>query len=71
MGKQFDAIWLLPEAGDPLAVGLGNAKSADDALSKVFALGTTSDIGGVWVGGRPDRRRPLADARPDRPPTTC
>jgi guanine deaminase len=50
-GKQFDAIWLLPEAGDPLAVGLGNAKSADDALSKVFALGTTSDVGGVWVGG--------------------
>jgi guanine deaminase len=51
VGKQFDAIWLLPEAGDPLAVGLGNAKSADDALSKVFALGTTSDVGGVWVGG--------------------
>jgi guanine deaminase len=51
VGKQFDAIWLLPEAGDPLAVGLGNANSADDALSKVFALGTTSDIGGVWVGG--------------------
>jgi guanine deaminase len=51
VGKQFDAIWLLPEAGDPLAVGLSNAKSADDALSKVFALGTTSDVGGVWVGG--------------------
>lgn len=51
VGKQFDAVWLLPEPGDPLAVGLGNAKSADDALSKVFALGTTSDIGGVWVGG--------------------
>ena len=40
-----------PRPGDPLAVGLGNAKSADDALSKVFALGTTSDVGGVWVGG--------------------
>jgi len=51
VGKQFDAVWLLPEAGDPLAVGLGNAESAEDALSKVFALGTTSDIGGVWVGG--------------------
>ena len=51
VGKQFDAIWLLPEPGDPLAVGLGNAKSAEDALSKVFALGTTSDVGGVWVGG--------------------
>jgi guanine deaminase len=51
VGKQFDAIWLLPEPGDPLAVGLGNAKSPEDALSKVFALGTTSDVGGVWVGG--------------------
>lgn len=51
VGKQFDALWLLPEAGDPLAVGLGNAKSPLDALSKVFALGTTSDVGGVWVGG--------------------
>ena len=51
VGKQFDAVWLVPQAGDPLAVGLGNAKSAQDALSKVFALGTTSDIGGVWVGG--------------------
>ena len=51
VGKQFDAIWLLPEAGDPLAVGLGNAKSPEDALAKVFALGTTSDVGGVWVGG--------------------
>ena len=51
VGKQFDAIWLLPEPGDPLAVGLANASSPDDALSKVFALGTSSDVGGVWVGG--------------------
>ncbi len=51
VGKQFDAIWLLPQAGNPLAVGLGNATSADDALSKVFALGSTADLGGVWVGG--------------------
>ncbi len=51
VGKQFDAIWLLPQHGDPLAVGLANAASPDDALSKVFALGTTSDVGGVWVGG--------------------
>lgn len=51
VGKQFDALWVRPEPGDPLAVGLGNAKSAVDALSKIFALGTTSDVGGVWVGG--------------------
>jgi guanine deaminase len=51
VGRQFDAVWVLPEAGDPLAVGLGNAKNPQDALAKVFALGTTSDVGGVWVGG--------------------
>jgi len=51
VGKQFDAVWVLPEPGDPLAVGLDNASSPDDALSKVFALGTTSDVGGVWVAG--------------------
>lgn len=50
-GKQFDAIWVLPARGNPLAVGLTNAVSAEDALAKVFALGTSSDIAGVWVGG--------------------
>ena len=51
VGKQFDAVWVLPQAGNPLDVGLGNARSTVDALAKVFALGTTSDIEGVWVCG--------------------
>ncbi|KRE56367.1 guanine deaminase [Phycicoccus sp. Soil748] len=51
VGKQFDAVWVLPQAGNPLDVGLGNARSTLDALAKVFALGTTTDIEGVWVGG--------------------
>lgn len=51
VGKQLDAIWLVPEVGDPLAVGLGNATSPLDALAKVFALGATADVAGVWVGG--------------------
>jgi guanine deaminase len=51
VGKQFDAVWVLPEPGDPLAVGLANASTPEDALSKVFALGTTSDVEGVWVAG--------------------
>ncbi len=51
VGKQFDAVWVLPQAGNPLDVGLGNARSTVDALAKVFALGTTTDIEGVWVGG--------------------
>jgi guanine deaminase len=56
---------VLPEAGDPLAVGLGNAKNPEDALAKVFALGTTSDVGGVWVGA--DQ---IAAGRWRRPPLT-
>ena len=51
VGKQFDAVWVLPQAGNPLDVGLGNARSTVDSLAKVFALGTTTDIEGVWVGG--------------------
>jgi len=64
VGKQFDAIWVRPESGDPLDVGLLNANSSQDALAKVFALGTTSDIAGVWVGGEQIAagrwRRPLS-----------
>lgn len=51
VGKQFDAIWLRPAAGAPLAAGLRRATSAQDALAKVFALGSPSDVCGVWVGG--------------------
>lgn len=51
VGKQFDAVWVLPQVGNPLDVGLGNAHSTLDALAKVFALGTTTDVEGVWVAG--------------------
>ena len=64
VGKQFDAVWVLPRTGNPLDVGLGNARSPLDALAKVFALGTTTDIEGVWVGG--DQ---IAAGRFRRPPT--
>jgi guanine deaminase len=50
-GRPFDAVWICPEAGDPLDVGLRHAGSADDALAKVFALGTPADVAGVWVEG--------------------
>ncbi len=49
--KQFDAIWVRPLPGDPLDVGLRHAASPDDALAKTFALGSTTDVAGVWVGG--------------------
>ena len=52
VGRQFDAVWVRPLAGDPLDVALRHAASAEDALAKVFALGGDSDIAGVWVAGR-------------------
>jgi guanine deaminase len=51
LGRAFDAVWISPRTDDPLDVGLRHAASADDALAKVFALGTASDVVGVWVAG--------------------
>ena len=48
---RFDAVWLRPLPGDPLAVGLSHADEATEALAKAFALGTPADIAGVWVDG--------------------
>jgi guanine deaminase len=55
VGRQFDAVWIRPEAGSTLDVVLAHANDTDDALAKVFALGGPADVGGVWVGG--DRLR--------------
>ena len=38
-------------AGSTLDVGLRHAHDAEDALAKVFALGCSADLAGVWVGG--------------------
>ncbi len=51
VGRQFDAVWVRPEAGTTLDRVLGHAADADDALAKVFALGGAADVAGVWVGG--------------------
>ena len=51
VGKQFDAVWVRPETGSTLDVGLRHARDAEDALAKVFALGCSADLAGVWVGG--------------------
>lgn len=50
-GKRFDAVLLRPPPGDPLAVGLTHAQDAEDALAKVFALGSPADIATVWIDG--------------------
>ena len=51
VGKQFDALWLRPQTGTTLAAVLAHASDASDALAKIFALGTSADVAGVWVGG--------------------
>jgi guanine deaminase len=64
-GKRFDAVLLQPAPGTPLAVGLRHADGPDEALARVFALATTSDIRTVWIdgaeaGARAGAERPLA-----------
>lgn len=51
VGKRFDAIWMRPEAGTPLEVGLRHAADADSALGKLFALATPHDVAEVWSDG--------------------
>ena len=50
-GREFDAVWVRPMPNDPLDIGLRHAASPEDALAKVFALGTDSDLASVWVAG--------------------
>jgi guanine deaminase len=67
VGRQFDALWLRPGPGTTLAVGLQHAAGPEEALARAFALGTSSDIEAVFVGGEqlvspiaePDRRQPV------------
>lgn len=51
VGKQFDAVWICPDAGSTLDVGLSHAQGLDEALAKAFAMGTSADVASVWVAG--------------------
>jgi len=51
VGRAFDAVWVRPVAGSTLETVLRHAQSPDDALAKIFALGTPADTAGVWVAG--------------------
>ncbi len=51
VGRRFDAQWLRPAPGTPLDVGLAHAADPDDALARLFALGTPADVAGVWIDG--------------------
>lgn len=50
-GKRFDAQWICPADRSPLAVALEHAADADQAVARVFAMGSTADVAGVWVDG--------------------
>lgn len=52
VGKRFDAQLLRPAEGSPLAVGLTHADDAEDALARVFTLGTPADVRAVWIDGQ-------------------
>lgn len=50
-GLRFDAQLLRPASGSTLDVGLRHAADADDALAKLFTLGTPADVAQVWIDG--------------------
>ncbi|MEV6596180.1 guanine deaminase [Actinoplanes sp. NPDC051346] len=51
VGRRFDAIWVRPTPGTPLDIGMRHATDPEDALAKVFALGTPHDVARVWIDG--------------------
>jgi guanine deaminase len=69
VGKQFDAVWLRPVRGSTFDVVLRHAADDVDALAKIFALGTSADVAGVWVGGHQlDSRTAIGDLSPRNRP---
>ncbi|MBA2560221.1 MAG: guanine deaminase [Propionibacteriales bacterium] len=59
VGKQFDAVWLRPQVGSTLDLGLRHAVGPEAALAKAFSLATDADVGTVFVAGTPISRPPL------------
>lgn len=51
VGKHFDAVFVAPQQISPLGVGIRHAQDPEDALAKVFAMGTPADIAQVWING--------------------
>jgi len=51
VGKRFDAQLLRPADGSPLAVGVEHADDAEEALARLFTLGTPADVHAVWIDG--------------------
>ncbi|TCO47821.1 guanine deaminase [Kribbella antiqua] len=51
VGKRFDAQLLRPADGSPLAVSVEHADDAEEALARIFTLGTPADVHAVWING--------------------
>lgn len=63
-GHAFDAVWVRPPAGSTLDVALRHARSEEDALAKIFALGTPTDVHATWVAGDPVKVDPVSSRDP-------
>ncbi|TDD54468.1 guanine deaminase [Kribbella antibiotica] len=50
-GQAFDAQLIRPAEGSPLAVGISHAEDHDEAVARIFTLGTTTDVQAVWING--------------------
>jgi guanine deaminase len=51
VGHHFDAQLLRPAEGSPLAVAMTHAEDTEEALARIFTLGTPTDIQAVWLNG--------------------
>ncbi|GAA1575503.1 MULTISPECIES: guanine deaminase [Kribbella] len=51
VGQYFDAQLLRPAEGSPLSVAITHAEDTDEALARIFTLGTPADIQAVWLNG--------------------
>jgi guanine deaminase len=51
VGHHFDAQLLRPAEGSPLAVAITHADDTEEALARIFTLGTPADVQAVWLNG--------------------
>ncbi|MFF0338851.1 guanine deaminase [Kribbella sp. NPDC004875] len=51
VGHRFDAQLLRPSEGSPLAVAITHAEDTEEALARIFTLGTPADVQAVWIDG--------------------
>ncbi|HEY3555970.1 MAG TPA: guanine deaminase [Kribbella sp.] len=51
VGQYFDAQLLRPAEGSPLAVAITHAEDTEEALARIFTLGTPADVQAVWING--------------------